>query len=138
MLPKVEALMPKIAPFAPVFLPRVHKNILNEASQYYFHKTRAERFGMSLDDLEKSEKGGEAAWKAIAEPLSEMADLLKQNGGPFFMGRQASYSDFIVVGFLQFMRRVGEEDVFGRMVKMHPELSELYEACGEWLKRDDH
>ena len=43
---------------------------------------------MPLDELEKSEKGGEVAWKGAEGPLGEMAALLKENGGPFFMGKE--------------------------------------------------
>ena len=49
----------------------------------------------------------------------------------------ASYADFVVVGALQFGRRIGE-DVFEQMTAIDPAFLKLYEACSEWLKRDDH
>jgi len=90
ILPKVEALVPKIqGSLAPVLMPRVPRNILNSDSAEYFQRTRKERFGMPLDEFEKSEKGGEAAWKGADGPLKELAALLKENGGPFFMGKES-------------------------------------------------
>ncbi len=48
-----------------------------------------------------------------------------------------SYADFIVVGFLQFYRRI-DEPLFKKLISIEPVLGELYEACGEWLKRDEY
>ena len=139
ILPKVEVLMKIITPtLSPVFLPRVPRDILNERSIYYFQKTRQEKFGMLLDELEKSEKGGENAWKNATPHLSELAKLLKENGGPFFSGRTVSYADFIVVGFFQSLKRLSyDDDLFGRATEVDPSFLVLYEACTEWLKRDD-
>jgi hypothetical protein len=72
---------------APVVMPRIPRHILNERSVMYFHETRTKRFGMPLDEFEKSEKGGETAWENVRPVLEEVASLLKENGGPFFMGQ---------------------------------------------------
>ena len=89
MLPKLEALGLKLMlPLRAVILPRVPRNILRERSAEYFHETRAKRFGMSLDEVEKSKEGGEKAWENVKPALEEVASLLKENGGPFFMGEQ--------------------------------------------------
>src|ERR1700728_4795 len=140
ILPKVEALMKIIMPtLAPVFLPRTARDILNERSIDYFRKTRGERFGMPLDELEKSEKGGENAWKNATPHLTELAELLKENGGPFFSGETVSYADFIVVSFFQYLKRLSYDgDLFSRAMQIDPSFLVLYEACAEWLKRDDH
>jgi glutathione S-transferase len=140
ILPKVEALMPQILlPLTPIAIPRVPRDILNERSIYYFNKTRAERFGMPLDEFEKSEKGGEKAWENAAPNLSQLARVLKENGGPFFLGKTVSYADFIVVGFFQFLKCLSYDgDVFDRAMQIDPSFPVLYEACAEWLKRDDY
>jgi glutathione S-transferase len=140
ILPKVEALMPKtMLALQPVCLPRIPRDILNERSTYYFNKTREERFGMPLDEFENSENGGEKAWENAVPHLSELAQRLKENGGPFFMGKTVSYADFIVVGLLQFLKRLSyDDDLFGRAMQIDPSFLVLYEACAEWLKRDDY
>ena len=50
---------------------------------------------------------------------------------------EASYADFIVVGMLHFFK-VLDEDIYGRVVKAGPDCGKLYEACKQWLERDDH
>ena len=140
ILPKVEALVSKISPaLAPIFVPRVARDILNPRSISYFVRTRKEKFGMPLDELEKSEKGGEAAWKNAGPHLSELAVLLKENDGPFFLGEAVSYADFVVVGLFQFLKRISyDNDAFDRAMQTDSSFLVLYDACAQWLKRDDY
>jgi glutathione S-transferase len=140
ILAKVEALMESITPvLSPVLLPRVPRDILNERSIYYFRKTREDKFGIPLDELEISENGGEHAWKNATLLLSKLAELLKENGGPFFRGGTVSYADFVVVSFFQYLKRLSyDSDLFDRAMQIDPCFPVLYGACAEWLKRDDH
>jgi hypothetical protein len=48
----------------------------------------------------------------------------------------ACYADFVTVGFMHCLKRV-DERVFKKTVTLEPELKKLYDACGEWLERDD-
>jgi glutathione S-transferase len=68
----------------PHVVPKVPK-LLNERSEEYFNRTRAVRFGMPLAQVEK-EKATEERWEEAKEGLVEMADLLRQKGGPCFLG----------------------------------------------------
>jgi glutathione S-transferase len=93
VLSKVEALMPKLMfPLRSVIMPRIPRTILNERSAEYFHETRAKRFGMPLDELEKSEYGGDKAWENVKPVCEEVARLLKETEGPFFMGKEGKCS----------------------------------------------
>jgi len=89
VLPQVEDLMPKVLMnSAPLVLPRIPRDVLNEASVEYFERTREKRFGMPLGELEKSDQGGENAWKGLEGLMREMAELLKkEREGPFFLGK---------------------------------------------------
>ena len=98
---------------------------------------------MSLDDYEKCDKGGMAAYKAAAEPLGVVVGMLQEkSAGPFFEGETVSYADFVLVGFLRFMERVG---VLGNVLDAceagkeggRKSMEEVYAACGKWLERDD-
>ena len=40
---------------------------------------------MPLSQMEK-EMAGEAPWEAAKQPIIELVDLLKEQGGPFFLG----------------------------------------------------
>lgn len=91
ILKKVEGLAPQcIMPLGPVFMPRIPRLLLNPRSAEYFERTREERFGMTLSQLEK-EKGGEGAWKAAEPKWKELGTLLKAEGGPFFMGKTGKH-----------------------------------------------
>lgn len=141
VLPKVEALIPKAIrnPLLGLIMPRVPRNLLNESSAAYFETTRAERFGCSLSELE-AKTSEEEAWKEAAPALREMAEPLEEGGGrggPFYLGPTVSYTDFVVVGALQFVKKV-DERLFERIVGMEPALGKLYDACGRWLERDSH
>lgn len=84
---KVEELAPQCTtPLGPVFMPRIPRFVLNPPSAEYFERTRGARFDMTLSQLEK-EKGGESAWKAVEPKWKELGNLLKAEGGPFFMGK---------------------------------------------------
>jgi hypothetical protein len=72
-------------PIEPLIIPKVPKNILNKVSADYFELTREERYGKPLSLLE-SEDGGEKCWEGAKKPIQEAADLLNENGGPYFLG----------------------------------------------------
>lgn len=72
---------------APIVMPQIPRHILNGGSVKYFHETRTKRFGMPLDEFEKFKKGGGRAWESVRPVLEEVASLLKEDGGPFFMGQ---------------------------------------------------
>ena len=140
ILPKVEALEKTIAvALSPIFMPRVPRDMLNPRSIAYFTRTREAMVGMSLDEFEKSERGGEQAWENTEPHLRELAKLLKESGGPFLMGKTVSYADLIVAGLFQFLKRVSYDgDTFDRAIQTDPAFLVLYEACAEWLKRDGY
>ena len=119
-----------------VVLPKVARNLLNPPSAEYFERTRQEKFGMPLAQLER-EKGGESAFEEAEPGFKKVGEMLREKGGPFFLGETVSYADFIVVGALDFLRRVGE-GVFERVLGMDPSLGEVYEASKPWLERNNY
>lgn len=143
-----------LGPLSAVLLPKVPA-ILKPRSAEYFQRTRAERFGMPLADFERSEKGGENAWKAAEPHIKDLVGLLKKNAdGPFFLGKtrtfshllrlltatltrsKASYADVRCLGMLQFAKEVGH-GVFDRLVEHDDVLRALYQAGQPLLQRDD-
>ncbi|KAF2142241.1 uncharacterized protein K452DRAFT_271090 [Aplosporella prunicola CBS 121167] len=119
-----------------VLIPRVPGSLLNERSAEYFYRTRKENFGVPLDVLEK-ERGGEQAWEKAKAPLEKVAAMLKENDGPFFLGEQVCYADFVVVSVLQFCKRIGQ-DLYDRIVAIDKAYDDIYKASAKWLERDDH
>lgn len=130
-----EAVAQAALPLIPVFMPRIPRAVLCESSVPYFLAAREKRFGMPLDQLER-ERGGEQAWRAAGPGVQALARLLsdhKVDQGPFILGSRASYGDFLIVAFLESLRRVGQ-DMFDRLVGSEETLKAVYEACREWLK----
>lgn len=123
-----------------IYIPGVPRELLSERSREYFRRTREEKVGMTLEQLEK-EKGGEVAWKAAKPHLQEMTALLKENSdGPFFEGKTPGYADFTWVGFLIFIRRIGEDKLAALLeASGDAEVHEkILEASKAWTERDDH
>ncbi|KAI9741727.1 MAG: hypothetical protein M1834_000112 [Cirrosporium novae-zelandiae] len=137
ILAKLEGLMPKhYQAMMAVLIPRVPRVILNEASIPYFEETRKEWYGMSLAEFEKV-KGGEDAWVAGMEIFKEIAALLNETKGPYFMGDEVSYADINLVAMFQFYKCAGD-DVFDRLMAIDASFPALFKAAGPWLERDGH
>ncbi|PNS17396.1 hypothetical protein CAC42_7079 [Sphaceloma murrayae] len=129
----VDALGKIMGAMAPIVMPLIPRNILNPPSAEYFQRTRKERFGMVLDDMEK-EKGGEKAWTSAKEPIANMAAILNETEGPYFLGAKASYADVIFVTFLFFVKQA-DEKAYDRLVEPYPEFRDLYTVMNAYLDR---
>lgn len=140
-LAKLEKLIPQIQASIPgVYVPKVVKRLLNEASHEYWYKTREAKMGMPLDQLER-EKGGQDAWNAAKPHLDEITAMLKEDSsGPYFLGRQVSYVDFVWGGFLIFMQRIGS-DVWEALLKTVGEDADVHGklllGLDQWSLRND-
>lgn len=119
-------------------MPRIPRTVLRESSTAWFQAARAARFGMSLDEFEVK-RGGKQAWEAATPGLDALEVLMgdhKVDQGPFVLGSQVSYADFVVVAVLEGFRRIGQ-DLFDKVVNGRDALRGVWEACGEWMERDD-
>lgn len=124
-------------PLVPVFMPRIARDKLLESSVPWFQEARKKAFGMSLDELEQV-KGGEQAWAAAQPGFKELISFLtdhKQDEGPFVLGSQVSYVDFVIVSMAEAFRRIGD-DLFEKFVAQDERLRELHQACQKWMKDD--
>ena len=131
-------LLAKISlPLIPVFMPLIGRNIIPDSAAVYFESTRSARFGMPLSQLE-AEKGGQGAWEAAEPGLQELEAWIgaqKKDGGPFVLGSEVCYADFVVASLMESLRRI-EPGVFERFVGGREELRRVWEACGAWMGRD--
>ncbi|GAB1309911.1 GST N-terminal domain-containing protein [Madurella fahalii] len=124
----------------PVYVVNVVKRILDEVNAPYWNKTRAASVGMPLDQFEK-ENPVEECWEKVAPAMKGVTALLEENPqGPFFMGSEVSYADFMWGGFLLFMRHIGEE-MLEELLKVSGNAKvhrDHLEALSPWTKRNDH
>lgn len=124
-------------PLLPVLMPRVGRDIIEEDSIPLFRSGREKRFGMPLEEWEVK-KGGEPAWSAAAPGLAALKALLtdkKKDDGPFILGSQVCYADFMVVALLEGLRRIGQ-DIFDRIVSHDESFVRLHDACKKWMEND--
>lgn len=134
-LDRFKGIIRQFSVLAPIYVPLVPELVLNEPSIEYFNTTREKDAGMPLSQFK--EKAPEA-WEGAKKPLNQLTDLLKENGGPFFLGETVSYGDFIWVGLLLFFGRFGE-DIQTRIMEIGGDASvhkRLLEACKPWTQRD--
>ncbi len=119
----------------------VTTNNLAERSAKYFEETRKVTFGMTLKEVAAA-KGGEESWKTAAQPggvveqLGEMLSKHRKDEGPFTLGSEPSYADFIAVSMFECFERCCIED-YQRLMKLDKRFPALHEACRPWLQRDD-
>jgi glutathione S-transferase len=119
----------------PIFMPEVPKKFLPPRSAEYFMSTRKKSVGMSLEEYAKQ---APKAWEDAKPHVKTLSEMYREHeAGPFLMGKDVSFADFIVVGFLRMMDRLGIVDRFWEMDGGN-ELKAVYQACGKWLERDDH
>jgi glutathione S-transferase len=119
-------------------MPRVPVFLLNPRSAEYFHETRSKRFGMPLEEFGKSEKSGETAWKNAAPHIQKLGELLREKKGPFILGEDVSFADFVVGGLFVFLKRLDRDgDVYGRLLGMDEAFGKHFQAIEKVFERDD-
>ncbi|KAL8819985.1 MAG: hypothetical protein Q9223_001690 [Gallowayella weberi] len=132
---EIEALKPKFLKImGPAMAPKVAKNILGEGSRDYFVGQREKQLGVELEELDKEEVV-EKAWEDVKPVVREMAEVLKKRGGPFVLGEKVSFADFVLVGWMVFLKRCGD-GFLERFVEIEPVFGKLWEASQKWLERD--
>lgn len=138
-------------PLVPHVVSKVLGRLLSERSADYFRRTREDKFGMPLAQVD--ERATEERWEEAKDGVKELVDLLKKNGGPYILGETGkhyktilndecfgrnadelivSYADFILVSFIAFLKRVDEE-VFKRFIALDDSLEKVYKATEKWL-----
>jgi hypothetical protein len=73
-------------PLVPLLIPQVPVVLLNKPSADYFYETREQMFGKKLDQVVK-ETNADECWEKAKAPAREAGDLLRNNGGPYFLGQ---------------------------------------------------
>lgn len=123
---------------APISKPRVPVMLLNSGSLDYFHRTRSKRYGMSLEELARSDLAGEGVWAGAADGLALMRDVLAEDkAGPYVMGQDPGFADFVLAGFWKFMQLLDHDgDLFGRVMEYEESFPKHFAACQKWFEKD--
>lgn len=137
-----------IFPMVAFIFSRVHSEIITDEEKAWFRndrETRAramlKRDSITLEEWDR-EAGGMSAIKGCEPGMEQMSKFLKehkQDDGPFILGRKACYADLIIAGLVEAYRRIGSnEGAFEKLTKSITGLTEHYEACRPWLKRNNY
>jgi hypothetical protein len=126
-----------IGPLMPKVYARIGEVIIPDSYREEWVKGKEAQFGCTMqENVERA--GGDQAWKN-AEPgfktLGEFMKANKKDDGPFILGSQVCYADFVLVGLVECAKKMGGE-FFDRFVEMEPQLGTLYNACKPWLEND--
>lgn len=124
-------------PLLGVLYPRILRDVLLPEVVPGWRAKKEAAFGCTVEEFEAA-KGGETAWKAAEPGFVAMAKFLKENKkdeGPFILGSQVCYGDFVIVAMAEALKRIGS-DIYERAVASCEEIKELHEACGPWLEND--
>ena len=122
-------------PLFPDLMPRIRDDVITEHALPYWLETRESLFGMSIDEF-ALRNGGEQAWKAAEPGFGELVELLtehKRDDGPFILGREVCYGDFVIVAAIESLRMSAQE-IFERFVGYDQKIEGLYSACRPWLE----
>lgn len=138
---RIQALVPKaIVPIMAIGLNQIPRRLLNKPSYDYWMVDRAPRVGGDFAGNE-AENGGEVAYTASAPGIKEITAMLKENAdGPFFGGKDVSYADFVWIGALEFLRRIGDDVLEGALSHSGDRTvhENLLEAAEPWLARNNY
>lgn len=124
-------------PLLKVLYPTIARNIILPHYVDTWVAGKEKMLGMSMQEFEAS--GGENAWKAAEPGFAALRTFLasnKKDQGPFILGSQVCYGDFILASMLESLRVIGD-GLFERVVSYDEQLRELHVACGEWFVKND-
>ncbi|KAJ5217235.1 glutathione s-transferase [Penicillium chermesinum] len=116
------------------YMPLVAREIIDESTLPAFEKTREARFGMTLQEMEA--KAGDGIWDAAEPGFVAAGKLLsehKVDEGPFILGSQVCYADFILVAMFEAFKRA-DQGMFERAIGRNAAFQALYDACQEWVQ----
>lgn len=102
-----DAFSTTVLPLLQFAIPATHKN-LNPASEVYFRLQREKIFGKTMETLTPTGAAREVEWAKVRKGF-ETVDGWLQKGkmdGPWFLGQQPSFVDFVVGARLMWIRQI--------------------------------
>lgn len=126
---------------------RIYSDQITDEEKDWFRndrETRARawlnRDHITLEEWDQ-EAGGAAALNGLQPGMEQLSKFLKEHkkdDGPFVLGSVPCYADLIIVGIVEAYRRIGANDgAFEKIALSVDGLSEFYEACRPWLRRNN-
>ncbi|SMR49307.1 unnamed protein product [Zymoseptoria tritici ST99CH_3D1] len=126
-----------LGPLMPVIYAQIGRAIILESYAEEWKKGKEAAFGCTMEEYEERD-GGEKAWKAAEPGFKAMGDFMQKNkkdDGPFVMGSQVCYADFVLAALVECVSKLGG-GLYERIVALEPQLKMLHDACKPWLEDD--
>lgn len=120
-------------PIFPFLLPRITA-MLDDRGSEYFRRTREANFKLTIsEDIFQDKDRWDTAWKEASAGLKVVDAMLKDNKeGPFFAGKQRTYADLILLAFLKWWKRCGD-DIYAKVTELAPEFQKVWDASTDIL-----
>ncbi|KAF9468314.1 hypothetical protein BDZ94DRAFT_779175 [Collybia nuda] len=99
---------PSISSTLPVLqftLPAIY-TVLSPVSKPFFRKTKEAALGITLDDLSPKGKRRKEEWVKVRERYNNLINQLPCQNGPYILGREVSFLDFIVASHVLAIKRL--------------------------------
>lgn len=118
----------------PYWLPKISQTVMTDEDKKWSYEIRAPEAGYPMEEWENVPAS--ACWEAACPGFERLEAMWGEvEGGPFLLGREVSYGDFVILGMLGMLGRMGREDL--EMCLKWEGVRELWEASQEWMERDD-
>jgi hypothetical protein len=124
---------------APDFLLKNAIAYLGGPSLEYYRATRKGWFnGRDLEQV-AAEDGGAKVYEKARPMVNRVTEMLQRDeSGPFFSGKEVSYSDFVWCALLK-MFEGSDGPTLKMLIGSDGDCHlRLLEACRPWMERDDH
>jgi glutathione S-transferase len=115
---------------------QVGRDIIPEHEREEWVKGKEAQFGKPLVVPEKS--AADETWEKAKPGFNALGEFMKSNKkdeGPFLLGSQVCYGDFILAGIVESTKRIGG-GLYEKFVGMEPQLKDLHAACKPWTEND--
>jgi len=89
---------------------KIPYSVLNPESSVHFICSRAASYGAPFEEIEPQGEARKEAWMEIKEAFNSAHGWIKKSSGPYLGGNTPIFSDFMIGGFLHFIRRVSGEE----------------------------
>ncbi|KAF9464071.1 hypothetical protein BDZ94DRAFT_534726 [Collybia nuda] len=106
-------------------LPAIY-DVLNPSSQVFFRRSKEKALRMEIKDMTPRGKHREEEWDKVMKQLDDLDERLPKVGGPFILGNEVSFLDFVVASHMLTTR-----DLLGEKSKEWDHLKLWNE--GRWL-----
>lgn len=123
-----------IGPLFTYVFPIIANDVIVESTRPYFDEKCRSLFNMSLEEAERNSTA-EEAWRKAQPGLEKLRQFVvehKRDEGPFVLGSQVSWVDFVIAANAEALRRI-RGDLFESIMGDREELRALHGACRQWM-----